>query len=171
MSGFVRDFGLDGRPVLLAFESGDNETIPRTIDVPEGRIWCVHYIGFRIVTSAVVGNRQLQLQLDDPRSTEVWRRNVGAVQAASTTRNYHFGPDLPDDVAFGGNAANTQMRSQIPLFWMGPNRASPTSALRSNLTIQDEANIDAADRLFNGMIALIEYKDDDADDRLVRGLP
>ena len=76
----------------------------KTYTVPAGRAYTVRSIGVRLVTDATVGNRQLDILITDASDNLHLKFAAGAVQAASLTRDYVFGPGLPNDTAFAAGA-------------------------------------------------------------------
>lgn len=163
MAGFVRDFrGSGGRPILMQVKSGDAEAfIPVTWGVPNGRIWCVHGIHLRLVTTATVGNRLLRLEYEDTDDQNSHRRTVGATQPASLNQSYHWGPDLPLETSFVQSQG--ELYTQMPLFWMAVDRDGVDGGgnRRSNMTILDENSIDPGNDSITGLLVeIIEFKDD-----------
>ena len=65
-----------------------------TITVPQIAEWRVLGLRFVLVTSSTSANRQVDLVIDDGANT-VLRIEPPAVQAASLTRGYNYGPGLP----------------------------------------------------------------------------
>ena len=66
----------------------------KTLTVTTGKVWEVAYINATLVTTATVGNRQIQMIVKDPDAVEIYRMNAVDVQAASTTNYYHFSPRI-----------------------------------------------------------------------------
>lgn len=64
----------------------------KTLTVDSGKNWHVHWIHVALVTSGDVGNRQLELRVTDDSDNVIFQISAGAVQAASTTRQYEFTP-------------------------------------------------------------------------------
>lgn len=164
MSSFVRDFrGSGGRPILMQVKSSDNQLLPVQWGVPNGRIWCVHGIHLRLVTSATVGNRLLRLEYEDLDDQNSHRRTVGTVQSEGENRSYHWGPDLPLETFFVQDQG--ELFTQMPLFWMAVDRdgVDGGGSRRSNMTILDENSIDPAspgDSITGLTVEIIEFKDD-----------
>lgn len=67
--------------------------------VPLRHDWRLIGASVVLVSSAVVGNRQVILQLRDGSDVEVARFAAEATQAASLTQRYAFAPGLPSDSA------------------------------------------------------------------------
>ena len=74
----------------------------KTFTVPAGKVWFVKAIGATLVTTATVGNRQLDVLLTDDSDNTLIKYAAGAVQAASLTRYYYFAPLHPQDTSFSG---------------------------------------------------------------------
>ena len=72
----------------------------KTFTVPAGKSWVLQSVYVRLVTMATVGNRQMEVKLTDGSNNELLTIRAGAVQAASLTRFYNFGPDFGDLTAF-----------------------------------------------------------------------
>lgn len=72
----------------------------KTFVVPAAKQWHVRSIGVRLVTTAAVGNRQLDVLITDDADNLLAKYVAGAVQAASLTRDYVFAPGQPNDTAF-----------------------------------------------------------------------
>ncbi len=69
--------------------------------VPAATEWQVLWVWVELTTTAVVGNRQLIIQvLDAAGDVLATLARAGAVQAASLTRYYLFAPAEPDMLAF-----------------------------------------------------------------------
>jgi len=104
----------------------------KTITVPSGRQWDVHWIIATFVTTATAGNRTITLRIKDENGNILWLTQAVNVQVASVTERYHFqkGETLPKET----NAA----QHFVPL---------PTDMmLPSGFQIQilDSADVDAA---------------------------
>lgn len=72
----------------------------KTFTVPAGKSWVLLSAYVRLVTTATAGNRQMVVSLTNASDAELLTIRAGAVQAASLTRFYNFGPDLGDLTAF-----------------------------------------------------------------------
>lgn len=91
------------RPPLLAAGPGQIRAVAGadpaagaeiTVRVPETAQWRLLGLRFELVTDATVANRQVDLLIDDGANT-VLRIEPPAVQAASLTDGYNYGPGLP----------------------------------------------------------------------------
>jgi len=102
----------------------------KTFTVPVGREWRLQMLSTSLVSSAVVGNRQLKVEIGDGANL-LWSKSFGAVQAASLTRRYMGAADLPDDVAFD---ADGNIRMQLS-GWVLPTGCT--------VRVYDSAAIDA----------------------------
>jgi hypothetical protein len=72
----------------------------KSLTVPAGNAWEVQSIWVELTSTATAGNRQIAVRIEDDASDIVAEIAAGIVQAASLTRNYLFGPGLPDLTAF-----------------------------------------------------------------------
>lgn len=68
--------------------------------VPTGNRYLFHYGQVTLISSAVVGNRQMALEIQDAAAKVVFRSLAGAIQAENLTREYHFTPDVSREAAF-----------------------------------------------------------------------
>lgn len=100
--------------------------------VPAGVAWEVLSVFERLVTSAVVATRSLNLDFKDPDGTRIIRYPYAAGQAASLTTSYALGA--------GYGAIQTTNEACAPL-------PSPPILVPANWTIQSATNlIDVADQ-------------------------
>lgn len=74
----------------------------KTYTVPAGKQWSVRSIAVTLVTTATVGNRQLDVLITDASDNLYAKFVAGAVQAASLTRIYVFAPGQPNETGFTG---------------------------------------------------------------------
>jgi hypothetical protein len=72
----------------------------KTIVVPEGEVWQLDWLHATLVSTATVGNRQVNLVLYDQADVLQADWHAGAVQAASLTRHYMFQPGMYRETAF-----------------------------------------------------------------------
>ena len=72
----------------------------KTITVPADEEWAIQSIRVELVTTATAGDRQVVVQIRDGADDVIDEVVAGAVQAASLTRNYHFGAGRSDLTAF-----------------------------------------------------------------------
>jgi hypothetical protein len=72
----------------------------KTFTVPAGHAWCVRSVFALLVSTATVGNRQMDLSITDASDNEIMRFQAGATQAASLTRRYTWAPSLPAGAVF-----------------------------------------------------------------------
>lgn len=80
-------------------EVTDNDS-DKTFTVPTGKSWRILSVHVRLVTTATVGNRQIEVRLTDDSNNNIGHAPAGAVQAASLTRHYTFAPGLADLTGF-----------------------------------------------------------------------
>lgn len=72
----------------------------KTLIVPAGKQWLVFNVYAKLVSTATVGNRQLDVLITDGSDNEMAKFVAGAGQAASLTRTYVFAPGHPQETAF-----------------------------------------------------------------------
>jgi hypothetical protein len=72
----------------------------KTFTVTTGEQWWIKSIYASLVSTAVVGNRQLDVLITDASDNPVCKAVAGAVQAASLTREYVFAPGNPQETGF-----------------------------------------------------------------------
>lgn len=104
----------------------------KTATVPAGKEWTLFGVFAQLITTATVGNRQIELLIDDG-TNNLYILTAGAVQAASLTRTYSFGPGLADLTAFRDT---TRLTTPMP--------ASLLLAAGYRITVKDNKAIDAA---------------------------
>lgn len=79
----------------------------KTVALAAGFDHTLQSIWVELITTATVGNRQIELQILDAASDVVAGMTAGAVQAASLTRQYLFAAAVPNLTAFiNGNLQN-----------------------------------------------------------------
>ena len=87
-----------GKPVLQVDEAlNDSDKI---LTVPADVTWEILSIRVELTTTATVGDRQIVIQVRDGANDVVDEVVAGNIQAASLTRNYHFGVGRSDLTAF-----------------------------------------------------------------------
>jgi hypothetical protein len=87
----------------------------RFFTVPSGRAWKITSIAATFVSSASVGNRQVDLLITDGADNIVAKYVAGAVQAASVTRTYVFAPQHPQETAFTGGLMLRAIGSELQI--------------------------------------------------------
>lgn len=105
----------------------------KTLTVPAGKSWRVMSVYVRLVTTATVGNRQIEVKATDGSDAELLTVRAGAVQAASATRFYNFATGVPDLTAFRDTDA---LSNPLPRDLILP--------AGFKLRVRDKAGIDAA---------------------------
>lgn len=85
--------------LLLQADAATNDS-DKTLTVPAGRQWAVKSLYAALVSTATVGNRQLDVLFTDAADSPIAKAVAGAVQAASLTREYIFAPSNPQETAF-----------------------------------------------------------------------
>ena len=85
-------------PALQADEAANDSD--KSLTVPASTEWIVKWIWIELTTSADVGDRQIEIQIQDAAADVVAQFRASVVQAASVTRYYLFAPQMPDLAAF-----------------------------------------------------------------------
>ena len=85
-------------PALQADETLNDSD--KSITVTAGYEWKIQWIWVELTTTAVAGNRQMVVQIQDAATDVVFQMRAGIVQAASLTRYYLFAPMGAEIVAF-----------------------------------------------------------------------
>lgn len=118
-----------GRP-HTNLDSAANDS-DKTITVPASQVWELQCVHISLVTTATVGNRQVEVRVTDGSDNVIWQGSAGAVQAASLTRVYEFFPSAPLPTAF------TDGKITVPM---------PAMTLEAGWKIRvlDNAAVDAA---------------------------
>lgn len=130
-----------GQPQLQADETADDSD--KKLTVPAGKVWDLLSVWVELTSTASVGNRQMALEIQDTADDVVMTIAAGIVQTASLTRNYLFGPGLPDLTSF---RAGDLLMTPIPKILL------PAGF---DIRIADTAAIDAAadDMIVQAMVA------------------
>ena len=116
---------------MLASEEAANDS-DKTFTVTVGQEWVILSIWVELVTTAVVGVRQMSVVITDAADDVLGRIDAGMTQTASLTRNYLFGLGISDLTAFRNTAY--LMTPLVP--WILP--------AGYKLRVYDSAAIDAA---------------------------
>jgi hypothetical protein len=85
---------LDLTPGLQSDEALNDSD--KTFTVPALTEWIVKWLWVEFTSTAVVGNRQLEIQLQDDAADVIGEFKAGAAQAASLTYYYMFAPQVGD---------------------------------------------------------------------------
>ena len=72
----------------------------KALAVPTGKQWRLMAVYAELISTVVVGNRQLDVHLRNTGGDILAKYQAGAVQTASLTREYVFAPLHPQEVAF-----------------------------------------------------------------------
>lgn len=86
----------------------------KTFTVPASTEWKVQWIWVELTTTAVVGNREIVIEIQDNAADVIARIKAGIVQAASLTRYYLFAPNVTELTAFRGTAAADTLSTIMP---------------------------------------------------------
>ncbi len=88
----------------------------KTIAVTALRHWEILSVWAELISTSTVGNRQMALEFQDASSNVLMTIAAGIIQTASLTRNYLWGSNLPDLVAFRDtDSLMTPMPSKVIL--------------------------------------------------------
>jgi hypothetical protein len=117
-------------PDLQADEAANDSS--KTFTVPADTRWRVKWIWIEYTSTAVAGNRQLEIQIQDDGADVIAELVAGAAQAASLTRYYLFAPNVTELTAF----RDTDHLSTIMPEWI-----LPTGYV---VQVWDNAAVDAA---------------------------
>ena len=137
----VTGLGPDGDSTVIALWRADfveDETAnnDRSLRIPINEEWHILNVFVEYVSSAVAGNRQLVLEIQDPAGDAVAQIVPDIVQAASLTRIYEFAPGLSDLDAFRDT---NYLTTPIPPTWIfGP---------RSLIRVYDNNAVSNADAM------------------------
>ena len=100
-------------PGLSAEESANDSD--KSFTVPANTEWLVKSIWVELITTATVGDRQLEIQIQDDSSDVIGSIRAGVVQGASLTRNYLFALGIADLTSFRDTDL---MMTPIPELWL-----------------------------------------------------
>jgi len=81
--------------------------------VPTGEVWKLNFAHVTLVTTATVGNRQMEMDISDASGNLMISVSAGATQAASLTREYHFLQGTFRETAFVANELQTPFGGDI----------------------------------------------------------
>ena len=128
----------DGRIIITPAWTLDLESDTAADDsdksfvVPATTEWKIHSIWIELIIIATVGDRQIEVQIQDGTTDVIMEFKVGAVQAASLTRFYLLTSEIADLTAFRDT---DYLSTLIPEFTL------PTTYI---IRVWDNAAIDAA---------------------------
>ncbi len=140
------DFDSVGRPLLVSQDGSENLS-SFTRDVPDGVIWRVRSIWVRFAATATMGDRVVQVSVEDPDDSDILVLDARAIQAPNTSADYVWAPGMPDQSAFVVGLATGQQTLMAP--WAPfPMQVSPLNAGNASRIDVREANaVDAADNM------------------------
>lgn len=101
-------------PIYSVFDSTANDS-DKSFTVPDGEMWELNWVNTVLVTTATVGNRQMEMRILDESGNVMVSLFAGAVQAASLTRDYHFIQGVYRETAFVANELQVPYGTDI---WM-----------------------------------------------------
>lgn len=87
----------------------------KTFTVPAGKMWDVRSIYAKLVTTATVGNRQLDIVFADASANIIGKYQSAAAVAASLTREWLFAPGNPAENGFTNAWMLRPMSSNVML--------------------------------------------------------
>jgi hypothetical protein len=87
----------------------------KTITVPAQKQWVLKSLYAKLISTATVGNRQLDVLITDAADNIFAKFVAGAVQAASLTREYLFAPQQPQETAFTGGLMLRALAGELTL--------------------------------------------------------
>lgn len=90
------------RATLTSSETSNDSDV--TLTVTTSQEWQPMSIWVELVTTATVGNRQIEISITDASNDVLLAIQAGAVQAASLTRNYLFAIGAADLTSFRDTA-------------------------------------------------------------------
>lgn len=137
------DYDSVGKPLIIFQDQvQSNPDFDRT--VPDGKIWRIQSIWVSYATTAVVGNRRIELNMEDPNDSTILLRDAAVTQPASITATYIWAPHNPQELAFTVGQQSTRVLLQtLPVF---PMSVSPIVAGRAaRIRIRDFQFIDGND--------------------------
>lgn len=118
-------------PLIERYVDATADDSDKSFSPPANETWKLNSVFVKMVTSAVVGNRQICIEVSSPAGVVIGRISAGAVQAASTTRYYLCMQGTFRETAF----INEDIQIPIPM----DSYIVPGAALR----VYDSAAIDA----------------------------
>ncbi len=122
--------GVVGTVVLNADETANDSD--KSFTVPSDVTWTIDSIWVELITTSTGGNRQLVVEFQDSAADVFAQQRAGIVQAASLTRYYLFGANVPDLLSFRDTDFLT-----TPLPWI----LLPAAFI---IRVYDKAAVDAA---------------------------
>jgi len=87
----------------------------KTLTVPAGKAWGLRSVYAKLISTATVGNRQLDVLVTDGSDNIIAKFVAGAVQAAGLTREYIFAPQHPQEAAFTGGLMLRALAGELVL--------------------------------------------------------
>jgi hypothetical protein len=91
----------------------------KTFTVPTGKTWRLDWLHVLYVSTATVGNRQIEVKITDASDVLRIDFHAGTTQAASLTRHYAFQPGIFRETAFVDNEIQIAipMNMILPAGW------------------------------------------------------
>lgn len=87
----------------------------KTLTVPAAKQWGLRSVYAKLISTATVGNRQMDVLITDASDNIIAKFVAGAVQAASLTREYIFAPQHPQETAFTGGVMLRALAGEMVL--------------------------------------------------------
>lgn len=116
---------------VLTIDAALNDS-DKLIVVPAAKQWIIQSIAVNLISTAIVGNRQMRVDIRDGSANLLASVAAGAIQTASLTRDFTFAPGLVNQTAFVDDILITSFPEGIILL--------PAYDVR----IYDSAAVDAA---------------------------
>jgi len=110
----------------------------KTFTVPNGKTWRLDWLHVILVTTATVGNRQVEVSITDASDVMRIDFHAGATQAASLTRHYVFQPGIYRETTFTDNEIQVSipMNMILPAGWKIRVRdTTATAAAADDMTV------------------------------------
>lgn len=101
-------------PIASVFDAAlDNSN--KTFTVPAGEMWKLNWAHITLISTATVGNRQMEMQIFDASNNLMMSVSAGTTQAASLTRDYHFMQGTDRETAFVASELQTPFPADLYL--------------------------------------------------------
>lgn len=97
-------------PIANTYDATTNDS-DKTFTAPDNELWRICHAHVALVSTATVGNRQIEVEVTDADGNTVFDLVAGAVQAASLTRHYGFLQGIARETSFVGS----ELRVALPI--------------------------------------------------------
>lgn len=85
----------------------------KTVNIPNGELWCINFIFLWLVTDATVGNRNYRLEVKDSSGNIMFYQSTGANTTASSTRRTAFISGSVRDSTAVDNTVNVPIPQEL----------------------------------------------------------